>query len=128
MSPTFRSLSIYNYRLWAAGALVSNVGTWMQRKAQDWLVLTELTHHSASAVGVVTSRMLAPGAVACAHSTSSETSPAHRSCASSPVPLLGGGGVGAACVVVGVAGVVGGAGAACTGCCKSPPPARKSRR
>jgi hypothetical protein len=26
---TFRSLSGYNYRLWAAGALVSNIGTWM---------------------------------------------------------------------------------------------------
>ena len=48
----FRSLSIFNYRLWAAGALVSNVGTWMQRTAQDWLVLTELTHHSATAVGI----------------------------------------------------------------------------
>jgi hypothetical protein len=33
---TFRSLAIYNYRLWAAGAVVSNVGTWMQRVAQDW--------------------------------------------------------------------------------------------
>ena len=28
-----------NYRLFAAGALVSNIGTWMQRVAQDWLVL-----------------------------------------------------------------------------------------
>lgn len=33
----------YNYRVWAAGTLVSNFGTWMQRAAQDWLVLTELT-------------------------------------------------------------------------------------
>ena len=40
----FRSLRIFNYRVWAVGALVSNVGTWMQRTAQDWLVLTELTH------------------------------------------------------------------------------------
>ena len=40
MSDTFRSLRNRNYRLWAAGALVSNVGTWMQRTAQDWLVLT----------------------------------------------------------------------------------------
>ena len=30
-----RSLSNYNYRIWAAGALVSNTGTWMQRIAQD---------------------------------------------------------------------------------------------
>ena len=40
---TFRSLRKLNYRIWAAGALVSNVGTWMQRTAQDWIVLTELT-------------------------------------------------------------------------------------
>ena len=56
----FRSLRIANYRLWAAGALVSNVGTWMQRMAQDWLVLTQLTHHSASAVGVVMALQFGP--------------------------------------------------------------------
>ena len=26
---TFRSLQTYNYRVWAAGAIVSNIGTWM---------------------------------------------------------------------------------------------------
>lgn len=56
----FRSLVNFNYRLWAAGAFVSNVGTWMQRVAQDWLVLTQLTHHSASAVGVVMSLQFGP--------------------------------------------------------------------
>lgn len=56
----FRSLRNYNYRVWAAGALVSNVGTWMQRTAQDWLVLTGLTHHSAAAVGVVMSLQFGP--------------------------------------------------------------------
>ena len=56
----FRSLRSYNYRLWSAGALVSNVGTWMQRVAQDWLVLTQLTHHSASAVGIVMSLQFGP--------------------------------------------------------------------
>ena len=30
----FRSLRSFNYRVWAAGAFVSNVGTWMQRTAQ----------------------------------------------------------------------------------------------
>jgi len=25
---TFRALSIFNYRVWTAGALVSNIGTW----------------------------------------------------------------------------------------------------
>lgn len=57
---SFRALKVYNYRLWTAGALVSNIGTWMQRIAQDWLVLTELTHHDASAVGVVMALQFAP--------------------------------------------------------------------
>lgn len=39
MSPTFRALSNRNYRLYAAGGVVSNTGTWMMRVAQDWLVL-----------------------------------------------------------------------------------------
>jgi MFS family permease len=56
----FRSLRSRNYRVWAAGALVSNVGTWMQRTAQDWLVLTELTHHDASAVGTVMALQFGP--------------------------------------------------------------------
>ena len=43
----FRALRSFNYRVWAAGALVSNIGTWMQRIAQDWLVLTQLTNHDA---------------------------------------------------------------------------------
>lgn len=55
-----RSLSNYNYRIWAAGALVSNTGTWMQRIAQDWLVLTQLTNHDATAVGIVTGLQFAP--------------------------------------------------------------------
>ncbi|RIJ71263.1 MFS transporter [Nakamurella silvestris] len=57
---TFRSLRIFNYRVWAGGAIVSNVGTWMQRTAQDWIVLTQLTHHSATAVGVVLALQFAP--------------------------------------------------------------------
>jgi MFS family permease len=56
----FRSLRNRNYRLWAAGSLVSNVGTWMQRVAQDWLVLTQLTHHSAATVGVVMALQFGP--------------------------------------------------------------------
>ncbi len=56
----FRALSSFNYRLWTAGSLVSNTGTWMQRVAQDWLVLTELTHHDASAVGIVVGLQFAP--------------------------------------------------------------------
>lgn len=56
----FRSLRLFNYRVWAAGALVSNIGTWVQRTAQDWLVLTELTHHDASAVGLVMALQYGP--------------------------------------------------------------------
>jgi MFS family permease len=57
---TFRSLRSFNFRLWTAGALVSNIGTWMQRIAQDWLVLTQLTHHDASALGIVIGLQFAP--------------------------------------------------------------------
>jgi MFS family permease len=60
LASTFRSLAIFNYRIWAGGALVSNVGTWMQRVAQDWLVLTQLTPNSATAVGVVTALQFGP--------------------------------------------------------------------
>ena len=57
---TFRSLRGYNYRVWAVGALVSNIGTWMQRTAQDWIVLTQLTNHNATSVGVVMSLQYGP--------------------------------------------------------------------
>ncbi len=57
---TFRSLHNSNYRLWAGGAIVSNIGTWMQRTAQDWLVLTQLTRHNATAVGIVMGLQFGP--------------------------------------------------------------------
>ncbi|TQK45347.1 putative MFS family arabinose efflux permease [Streptomyces sp. SLBN-118] len=59
-SPTtmFSSLKIRNYRLFAAGQVVSNTGTWMQRIAQDWLVLS-LTG-SASAVGITIALQFLP--------------------------------------------------------------------
>ena len=57
---TFRSLRTRNYRLWASGAFVSNVGTWMQRTAQDWMVLAELTPHNATAVGIVMALQFGP--------------------------------------------------------------------
>jgi len=60
ISGTFRSLRFYNYRLWFGGTIVSNTGTWMQRVAQDWLVLTELTHHNATAVGIVMALQFGP--------------------------------------------------------------------
>jgi MFS family permease len=56
----FRSLKSFNFRLWTAGSLISNTGTWIQRVAQDWLVLTQLTHHDASALGMVMGLQFAP--------------------------------------------------------------------
>lgn len=60
MSVMFRALGNRNYRMWAGGALVSNIGTWMQRVAQDWLVLTVLTDHSGTAVGITTGLQFLP--------------------------------------------------------------------
>ena len=60
MSPTFASLNVRNYRIYASGSLVSNVGTWMGRVGQDWLVLTQLTDHSSSALGIVTGLQFLP--------------------------------------------------------------------
>lgn len=56
----FRSLSFFNYRVWFIGALVSNVGAWMQSTAQNWVVLTELTDNDATAVGVTMALQFAP--------------------------------------------------------------------
>lgn len=56
----FRSLHNPRYRRWAAGSAVSSVGTWMQRIAQDWLVLTGLTHHNATAVGLIMALQFGP--------------------------------------------------------------------
>src|SRR5436305_1326263 len=56
---TFRSLSTRNYRLFATGQVVSNTGTWMQRVAQDWLVL-ELTHGSGTALGIASGLQFLP--------------------------------------------------------------------
>lgn len=55
---TFRSFKHRNYRLFYAGNLLSNTGSWIQRIAQDWLTL-ELTH-SGTALGVVTALQFGP--------------------------------------------------------------------
>ncbi|MFE7775909.1 MFS transporter [Streptomyces sp. NPDC057445] len=57
-SGTFSSLKVRNYRLFFAGAIVSNTGTWMSRITQDWLVLS-LTG-SATAVGITTALQFLP--------------------------------------------------------------------
>lgn len=60
MNQTFASLRFFNYRVWFGAALVANIGTWMQRVAQDWLVLTVLTDNSGVAVGIVTALQFLP--------------------------------------------------------------------
>jgi MFS family permease len=55
----FRSLRVRNYRLFAGGQVISLIGTWMQRLAQDWLVL-RLSHGSGTAVGITTGLQFLP--------------------------------------------------------------------
>jgi MFS family permease len=54
----FGALGIRNYRYFALGSVVSNVGTWMQRVAQDWLVL--VVAGSAGALGITTGLQFLP--------------------------------------------------------------------
>jgi MFS family permease len=58
-SAMFRSLRSRNYRLYASGMAISATGTWMQRIAQDWLVL-DLTRGSGSALGITTALQFLP--------------------------------------------------------------------
>ncbi len=55
----FRSLAVRNYRLFFTGQLISNTGTWMQRIAQDWLVL-QLSGGSGIAIGLTTGLQFLP--------------------------------------------------------------------
>lgn len=55
---TFAALRERNYRLYFSGSVISNIGTWMQRIAQDWLVL-ELTN-SPFAVGITMALQFLP--------------------------------------------------------------------
>jgi MFS family permease len=59
MSPTFRALRNPNYRLYLVGSVVSNTGTWMQRVAQDWLVL-HLPGNSGTELGITTGLQFLP--------------------------------------------------------------------
>lgn len=59
MSRTFASLRHRDYRLLWTGMLVSNIGTWMQRVAQDWLVLVVLDG-GAQSVGITTGLQFLP--------------------------------------------------------------------
>jgi MFS family permease len=55
---TFSSFRTRNFRLFATGQLISNTGAWVQRIAQDWLVLT--ITGSTTAVGVTTALQFLP--------------------------------------------------------------------
>lgn len=58
VNSTFKSLRNRNYRIYAVGSLISNIGSWFQITAQDWLVL-QLTH-SGSMLGLVTALQMLP--------------------------------------------------------------------
>lgn len=57
-SKSLRAFNHRNYRILFPSLVLSNIGTWAQRIAQDWLVL-ELTHSSV-ALGLVTGLQFAP--------------------------------------------------------------------
>jgi MFS family permease len=55
----FRAFGVRNYRLYFGGQVLSNAGTWMQRVAQDWLVL-DLSGTSGVALGITTGLQFLP--------------------------------------------------------------------
>ncbi|WP_125133010.1 MFS transporter [Microbacterium sp. 10M-3C3] len=60
MTAMFRSFGVFNYRVWFIGALISNIGQWMQATALSWVVLTQLTDNDAAAMGVTMALQFAP--------------------------------------------------------------------
>jgi MFS family permease len=56
---SLRSFKHRNFRLFFTANLLSNVGTWAQRVAQDWLVVTDL-HRGGSELGIVTGLQFLP--------------------------------------------------------------------
>ena len=59
VSENWRSFRHRNYRILFSANAVSNIGSWAQRIAQDWLVL-ELTNNNAYYLGLVTAIQFAP--------------------------------------------------------------------
>jgi MFS family permease len=55
----FSSLRVRNYRLFFSGQVISNIGTWMQRIAQDWLVFT-LSGNNPIALGIAVALQFTP--------------------------------------------------------------------
>ena len=55
----WRSFRHRNYRILFPANTISNIGSWAQRIAQDWLVL-ELTNNNGTYLGLVTAVQFAP--------------------------------------------------------------------
>lgn len=55
----WRAFRHRNFRILFAANAISNIGTWAQRIAQDWLVL-ELSHNNGTYLGLVTALQFAP--------------------------------------------------------------------
>jgi MFS family permease len=55
---SFSALQVPNYRLFTISNILAMSGTWMQRIAQDWLVLT--LSHSVTAVGITVAMQFTP--------------------------------------------------------------------
>lgn len=55
----FRAFRSRNYRIVVPGTFVANIGTWLQRAAQDWLVI-QLTDADPLALGITTALQFAP--------------------------------------------------------------------
>ena len=55
----WRALRHRNFRILYVAAIITNIGSWAQRIAQDWLVL-QLTHNNGTYLGVVTALQFGP--------------------------------------------------------------------
>ncbi|MRX45240.1 MFS transporter [Agromyces kandeliae] len=60
MITVVRSMASRRFRVWFIGGAVSNIGTWMQATAMNWVVLTVLTDHDATAMGMTMALQFAP--------------------------------------------------------------------
>ena len=56
---SLRSFRHRNFQIFFAANFISNIGTWAQRVAQDWLVVTDL-HKGGSELGIVTGLQFLP--------------------------------------------------------------------
>ena len=58
-SESLKAFRYRNYRIWFFSIFISNIGTWSQRVAQDWLVVVDL-HKGGSELGVITALQFFP--------------------------------------------------------------------